>query len=69
VAPLAVIVTACPLQDDKDEGTTLRAGDGSTVMVLEAEAEQPGAEEPVTVYVVVAAGLTSILLVVAPVFH
>ena len=44
-------------------------GDGLTVTVTEAVAEQPLESVPVTVYDVVSAGLTEMLAVVSPVLH
>ena len=68
-APLAVSVADSPAQISDEDALTLTTGTILTVTVAEAFAEHPLALVPVTLYVVVADGLTEILEVIAPVFH
>ena len=49
--------------------TVTEDGDGFTITVTEAVAEQPLELVPVTVYVVVASGLTETVAVVSPVLQ
>ena len=64
VPPVAVSVAESPTQIEPDE-VMLHTGAGFTVMVAEHELVQPSASVSVTVYVVVAEGLTVIAAVVA----
>ena len=66
--PLAVSVVLWPTQMTLVP-EMLGVGKGFTVTVLVDEAVHPPAPVTVTVYVVVAPGLTVIAAVVAPVFH
>ena len=65
-APLAVSVTVCPEQIE--EPITVTVGRGFTKTVVVPEPLQP-ADERSTVYEVVVVGVTTIVLVLAPVFH
>ena len=64
LAPLAVSVVLLPLHIDGAAGVTLIAGLGFTVTVTVVVLLHPAALVPITVYVVVAAGLA---VTVAPV--
>jgi len=68
-APVAVSVADAPTHIVDDEALTERLGDAFTTTVTLDVAEHPLALEPVTEYVVVAAGPTEILAPVAPVLH
>lgn len=67
-APLAVSVVEAPPQIVDEEALTLIVGNALTVTVVDAFAEHP-LFDPVTLYVVLADGLTVILDEVAPVLH
>ena len=69
VPPDAVSVDEAPTQIDGFAGVMLQTGSGFTVTVVEQELVHPCALVTVTVYVVVAVGLTVIAAVVAPVLH
>lgn len=56
--PAAEMVVAAPLQMDDGEALAVMTGAGFTETLTVAVPVQPAAEMPVTVYVVVAAGLT-----------
>jgi len=66
---VAVSVADAPTQIEVDDGVTTTVGLARTVIVFEALAEHPLALLPVTLYVVVADGLTDMLDEVAPVLH
>jgi hypothetical protein len=61
LAPLAVSVADAPTQISAGEAETDTLGAAFTATVTEAVPEQPLALVPVTVYVVVDAGLTTML--------
>jgi hypothetical protein len=67
--PLAVREELPPLQIVAGAATAVIVGNGFTVTVTDAVLVHPAAEVPVTVYVVVAAGLTDKGLAVEPVLH
>jgi hypothetical protein len=67
--PLAVKVADAPAQIVDGDTLTLTLGNGLTNTVTDALAEQPLALVPVTAYVVVDAGLTTMLAPVCPVFQ
>jgi hypothetical protein len=69
LAPLAESVAEPPGQITDGEALTLTTGLGLTVTVTLADAEHPLALVPVTEYVVVALGLTTMLAPVWPVLH
>ena len=69
VPPEAVSVTGLPGQTDGLEGNILHVGGGVTVIVTEHVLVHPLASATVTVYVVVAVGLTVIEAVVSEVLH
>jgi hypothetical protein len=69
LAPLAVSVAAPPGQITDGDAPTLTTGLAFTVTLTVAVAEQPLALVPVTVYDVLALGLTTILAPVCPVLQ
>src|SRR5689334_24771705 len=69
VPPDAVSVAVSPLQIAGFEGVMLHVGAGLTVTVALHELEHPSESVTVTVYEVVAVGLTVIEAVVAPVLQ
>ena len=69
MAPLAVNVLDEPEHIVPAVADTATVGVGSTVTVIVFCSLHPAALEPVTVYVVVATGVTDIELVIAPVLH
>jgi hypothetical protein len=68
-APEAVRAADVPAQIDDADALILTDGAALTVMVWVAEAAQPVVLVPVTLYIVVADGLTVMLAVVAPLLH
>ena len=68
-APAAVSVADAPAHIADDDALTVTFGAALTTTVTLELAEQPLAPVPVTEYVVVTAGLTTILAEVAPVFQ
>ena len=66
---LTLSVVDSPTQISLSEAETVTTGSGSTVMVTEAAPVQPSGLVPVTEYVVVAAGLTLMAAVLAPVLQ
>ena len=58
LAPVAVSVTLLPVQMEELEAFAVTVGSGFTVIVFVAVAVHPLAFVPVTVYVVVVAGVT-----------
>ncbi|KAF5032953.1 hypothetical protein DSECCO2_611840 [anaerobic digester metagenome] len=69
ISLVAVRVLLSPTQILASEAATVITGSGFTMIWMLAVPVQPLAAVPVTVYVVVAAGLTVILAVVCPVLH
>jgi hypothetical protein len=67
--PLGVKVADAPAQIVDGDTLTLTLGNGLTNTVTDAPAEQPLALVPVTEYVVVELGLTTMLAPVCPVFQ
>jgi hypothetical protein len=68
-APLAVSVEDAPSQIEEEFALTFTVGATFTTMVTLPTAEHPFEFVPVTLYIVVALGLTVILAEVAPVLH
>jgi len=69
LAPLAVNTEVSPEHIDDGEAVTLIVGEEPTVTVTVAVFEHPTPLDPVTVYVVVALGVTVMLAVLSPVLQ